>query len=707
MFGKKFGIFLFFVLLTNLLLSQEISKGVLDLRQKTIDSNFELELKGEWKFYWQKLIDPTKTNEPGYLYFMQPAHWNLLTINGKKLPGSGYASYQIQVLLPKNTHDLAIQTTPINTSYQIFINGELIETTGRVSVNEAEAIPMRKPRVIEFETDTDTLNIVMHISNYADYSGGVWSVLYFGNKTKLTERKAGLLYLDFFLFGAIAIMMLYHLGLFYSRRNEFSTLYFSLFALMVLFRIPVTGETFINIIFPTINYNIVVFLEYFSFFMTPLFFSMFMQSTLPLDFNKKILRGIMAVSSLFVLACIFFSSFVYTSLLLYFQLFTVFVSVYVIFILGKSVINNRVGSKILLSGFLLLFVAIVNDLLFAVQLINSIFLAPFGVFIFIFSQAYMLSIRFSAAFARSETLATELKYVNTNLEHIVNERTAELHQQNEEINAQNENLGKANQLIKAQNSQLEFKNKQVNDSINYAARIQSAMFPSKQLLNSLFAEYFVLWKPRQVVSGDFYWVKVSENRVQIAVGDCTGHGVPGAFVSLLGISFLNEIVKRSSPTNAGQVLEEMRELVKNALNQNKTNADTRDGMDLAYSSIDLQNLQMQYAGANNSLYIIRAGQLIELKPTRNPIGIHRKEQPFEEQNFKLEKNDTIYFFTDGYYDQINDKNVKIKRFLFKQLLLEANLLPIQKQKEFLDEQLLKWQGNKAQVDDILILGIKI
>ncbi|NOZ45870.1 MAG: tetratricopeptide repeat protein [Chlorobi bacterium] len=260
----------------------------------------------------------------------------------------------------------------------------------------------------------------------------------------------------------------------------------------------------------------------------------------------------------------------------------------------------------------------------------------------------------------------------------------------------------------------------ITDSINYASKIQSAILPSKKQIDKLLPDYFILYKPRDIVSGDFYWIKKIKNQLIIAVADCTGHGVPGAFMSMLGISFLNEIVRKKEVAKPSAALEELRKQVKISLKQipeggnvsgnskEYSLSNVRDGMDIALCTIDTKSLIMEYSGANNPLYLIRDNELKEIKPTNNPIGIYIREIDFENREIQLYPNDVLYLFTDGYADQFGGtKNNKFYSSRFKNLLLNNYKKPMTEQKIILEENFADWKGNNFQVDDILVVGIRI
>jgi serine phosphatase RsbU (regulator of sigma subunit) len=233
--------------------------------------------------------------------------------------------------------------------------------------------------------------------------------------------------------------------------------------------------------------------------------------------------------------------------------------------------------------------------------------------------------------------------------------------------------------------------------------------PSNDLVVKIIEDHFILYKPRDIVSGDFYWFTSFKNKIVIAAADCTGHGVPGAFMSLIGISFLNEIVNGKQIFNANEILNHLRDSIILSLQHSGKDEETKDGMDIALCIIDKEKKELQYAGANNPMLIIRNNKIIEIKPDKMPIGGHRlSANPFKNNIMKYEENDSIYLFTDGYVDQfggLNDK--KFKSHNFRKLLLQIQDFPIKKQKSILDNKFEAWKGNSEQVDDILVIGIKL
>ncbi len=269
---------------------------------------------------------------------------------------------------------------------------------------------------------------------------------------------------------------------------------------------------------------------------------------------------------------------------------------------------------------------------------------------------------------------------------------------------------KTNVILTKQHDQIAHQNTIITDSIEYARRIQSALFPQEKFLKRVLAEHFIYMKPKNIVSGDFYWVSEKDDKTIIAVSDCTGHGVPGAFMSMLGIAFLNEIVNKSKTIQANSVLDQLRENIIDSLHQEYGVKGSKDGMDMALCIIDRKTLKMQYAGAYNSVFVIREKEVHEIKADKMPIGIHavKVDKGFANQEFELRKQDMLYLFSDGYVDQFGgERGLKFKHKLFKDLLINISDKSMDNQKTEIEKTMGKWQGDHSQLDDMMIMGVRI
>ena len=295
-------------------------------------------------------------------------------------------------------------------------------------------------------------------------------------------------------------------------------------------------------------------------------------------------------------------------------------------------------------------------------------------------------------------------------------KNIELNQRNEEILAQRDE-------IEAQKLNTEKIHQKVADSIQYAEHIQKAVLPAKEFLEELLPEHFVFFRPLSVVSGDFYWAAKTESHTVFAIADCTGHGVPGAFMSMLGISFLNEIVRKPGIMKANQVLNILRNYIIRALHQRGILGEQKDGLDIGFCLFDQENYTLQFAGANRPLYIIKeqfhqleennAGsnkniELIEVKGDKMPIAIYEDMHEFTNHEIQLRRGDRVYLLSDGYTDQFGGpKGYKFKNPRFRELLLNIASMPMKEQYKVLQETFDNWKGITEQIDDVVVMGIRV
>jgi len=278
---------------------------------------------------------------------------------------------------------------------------------------------------------------------------------------------------------------------------------------------------------------------------------------------------------------------------------------------------------------------------------------------------------------------------------------------NERLN----DLVKQLDVTSIQKDEIQLQSNKITESIRYAQRIQQAVLPSGKFIEDPGFQHFVFFKPRDIVSGDFYWMMKENDIFIIAAADATGHGVPGAFMSMLGIAFLNEIKETSEQHNfkPALILDRLRDKVKTSLNQTGKDGEAKDGMDIAFCAIDLKNKTLQYSGAHNPLYLVKPGknEVIELKADPQPIGIHLKEKPFTNHETKIEEGDMFYIFSDGFIDQFGgEKGNKYKSKRFKDFLISVKNEDFEKQGEIFENEFLTWKGELEQVDDVMVLGFK-
>jgi len=268
---------------------------------------------------------------------------------------------------------------------------------------------------------------------------------------------------------------------------------------------------------------------------------------------------------------------------------------------------------------------------------------------------------------------------------------------------------RSSQIINQQKTIVDTKNKEILDSINYARKIQQAIIPSHAELKATFPDSFVLLMPKDIVSGDFYWITKTGQQAFFAVADCTGHGVPGGFMSMLGTALLNEIINEKNIYEPADILDMLRLKIVMALRQSDNANENKDGMDIALIQINLNTQELTFAGANNSMYLLRDNKLREFKGDKFPVGFEGKnDKQFTQQKFKLEPNDLIYMFTDGYPDQFGGpQGKKFKYKPLEEMLEKMAKQPMEEQRHLLLNKHEDWKGKLEQVDDICVAGIRI
>ena len=262
--------------------------------------------------------------------------------------------------------------------------------------------------------------------------------------------------------------------------------------------------------------------------------------------------------------------------------------------------------------------------------------------------------------------------------------------------------------LKAAYDEINLINQEITASINYASRIQAALLPQKEVLNKTLPDHFILFLPRDIVSGDFYWASQADRKIIFCAADCTGHGVPGAFMSMLGITFLDEIVNQRNVLAANEILNNLRKEVIKALKQTGKEQEQKDGMDIALCQYDKLTGKLEYAGAYNSIYLISDGELQEFKGDRMPISyLEDITQSFQSQKIDINIGDIVYLFSDGYADQFGGADgKKFKYGSLKEYLLKIHKKPMDEQKTLLEKKFYSWKGDREQIDDVILMGVR-
>ncbi len=394
-------------------------KGVLDISGLDLKERATAKLDGQWEFYWGKLLsaeDFQKTPPPdkdGYIDM--PSAWNGYSIKGKKLDGKGFATYRLTVILGRGYGPIALRILDMRTAYNLFVNGEKISSNGTVGISRDASRPQYLPVVADYTPRTDRLDIILQVSNYSHERGGAFHSITIGNKKEISAVRDLSLSFQIFMLGSLLIMSFYHLGLFLLRRDDRSPLYLGIFCLLIAVRPLVNGEYCLIQLYPHFNWEIMLKIEYLTLYMGLPVFAMFMNSLFPIEFHNKILRPVQVIGVLFSAVVIAAPAYIYSKTVVPYEIITLIASVYSVYAIILAFIRKREGSGIFIVGIMVLFVTVVNEILYDNMIINTGNFFPFGLFIFVLSQAFLLSLRFSKAFISVEQLSKELESTNLQL----------------------------------------------------------------------------------------------------------------------------------------------------------------------------------------------------------------------------------------------------------------------------------------------------
>lgn len=625
-----------------------------------------------------------------------------------------------------------------NGASEIYLDGKLITSFGIVSVNkDQEEACIPKIPVMFSINDTQIHVLAIRYSNtsandyykaYNEEKAGI-ELNFIKN---LDETFSKQLYTQLFLsvlvllFGFFITLSIVHFLLFLFYRKQKQNLYYSIFVFFFSLMI-ISPYVLINASDPSVFLKIEYYYIIPTIFLLPsivaFLYSLFKPPHVKLLFTIEIVLALICWIS------IYFSGLesLQGSILFAFILFTAIESVRTIIV---AVIQKKSGASIIGAGVIVFFLFIVT------LLISVVIEYGFNINLedkhALFSVVLMVLCIISIPLSMSIYLAREFALTNKNLldklDEVENLSEKSIAQEKEKqiiLASQKENLEiqvKERTLeISSQKHEIEEKNKEITDSINYAQKIQHTLMASDKLLDDNLKQtetnkdYFILYKPKDIVSGDFYWAykPEQENSFIITTSDCTGHGVPGAFMSLLCISYLNEVVKEQRVTKPNHIFNLVRDKIVSNFKTNE-NAERKDGMDAVICKINYDTNSLEYAAANNPIVILEpcdnnTYNFIELKADKMPVGVTHDGiyKPFTGGEYKLKPGSLIYTFTDGYADQFGGE--KGKKFMYKQmreLFVEIATLPLKEQHDKLNDTIEKWKSGTEQVDDILIIGIR-
>jgi serine phosphatase RsbU (regulator of sigma subunit) len=721
---KKILSIIFFLLTIQCLNAQKAPqayKGVLDLRSWNFNKG-NVKLSGEWEFYWNKLYTPKdfeNTVHSPDAYFKVPGSWGGMKIGNKILPDTGYATFRLVLFTNDSILDnFSILVPEILTSYKLWFDNELLVENGKVGTTHQKQKAKVRYTINSIRFDKERNQIIIQIANFQHRSSAFDNAPVLGKTEKIVQAYTKEAAYDFIILGVVLILAIYHFWLFLMRRKNLAALSFAFLSVIIAVRILFTDAYTIEFLFPNISWNLSYTIAYLTFFLMIPIFIVYFKIAFQETKYKWFFYITYGISAIFILT-LFLPPIIYTRILFVYQIYTLFTMCFVLYLMIKYIKLGKPGAKTMFVSFMILFLTGINDILYYQDIINTATLLPIGSFVLIVGQSLTLARIFTKAFSDNETLSAKLDYQNQHLQELVDERTKEIElqkqdilQKNEELQVQKEELMAQKDQIVKQNTELEEHNKLITDSINYASTIQKAVLPVGNKIQKYF-DNFILFLSRDIVSGDFYWFSEFHNDyLFFALGDCTGHGVPGAFLSLIGVYLLNTIVNEKKITDPRKILEALDE--KFNLFLHKSSSKNFDGMDISILRFEKNNLKkINFSAAKSEILIYnqQTKELSRIKGSRRSIGnitdARTKEKiEFRNINLEINPNSTIYLYSDGYIDQNNPSRKRYGTKKFMQYIASIAHMPVQQQKIMLIKEFENFKGTEQQRDDITVIGLK-
>jgi serine phosphatase RsbU (regulator of sigma subunit) len=624
---------------------------------------------------------------------------------------------------------------------EIYLNGKLIKSLGRVGDEMSEEIFNPKSEINYLQLGTDSIQIIAVrfsanrvIRNHSiepSFSMSLWNP----EGSTIMSRSILMTSIMTTLFFAIFMTLsLFHLLLFLYYRKAVSNLYYSILAFLIslLGAFAVFSLDTHNPIKQHYANELISQVPALVFFLIILLLHSIFKERYKWLF--WVILGLTIVTNFFF----FVHKGIYGTLLTSHIITCSFKGV---FMAIRAVRRKQAGAKIIATGFLVFLSLILFVFIFfisfpIIRYIHSDIHTPeLQTIVAVISVVWALSIPTSMSFYLASDFARTNKFLNLQLVHVKQlseQNVAKEREKQHLIERQKEDLvikvREATEEISKQKDELAEKNKEITDSINYAKRIQTSILPEDGLMRDALGEHAVIFKPKDVVSGDFYWCYKAGDKAIFAVADCTGHGVPGAFMSMIGNSLLNEIVIGEQVTEANSILDSLRSKLIITMQQSAEHVTTRDGMDIALCVWNKKENTLQFAGANNSLYLVSRDiavngsikesakvkltnqHLLEIMPDKQPIGYQedKMNEPFTKMIIQLHPGDSIFITSDGFTDQFGgEKNKKYTSKRFRELIASMVGLPMAEQKIIIEHTIEDWKRNEEQTDDICVMGIRV
>lgn len=851
-------------------------EGKLDLSTFNFEENKTVELNGVWEFYPSKLYKPSdfeKGTQEIPKFVTIPSLWSKALFPNSEKPNIGFGTYRLQIKIPDSINIFAVKLKRIESSYKLWINEKQIVEVGKIGNNSKTAVPQQKTLTKIFSSNKTELNLVLQVSNFKHRKGGIANSIVLGTAEQvITQTKKSRGY-ELFIIGVLIIMAVFHFGLYIVRKKDWSLLFFGLLLITEVISMSTNGETLLTYYFPNTDWLILKRIDYISNFARVTFFALFFYHLYKPIINKFFILALSGISVLMTIFVLFTNLQTFSFTLFIFIASTTLTLIYVLYAQFKVLFEKEKGALIPLLGTLALLLTAINDILYVSGIINSIYLVPVGLFIFIFAQSYLLSFTFSKLYKHEEELSSlisdieelknellnkksfniyesfeilchylnadrallftvneknetefkanfpkktfneyteqfpqsmlikaikhketviihkasanshynkdylnkysvnssltvpfkvsekikavayfertgkkhsftkhngqvleelasqvlglidnsdlykETKNIKKNLEKIIEARTKDVSNQKDLLETQKNEIEAVNDQLTDSLEEIKTKNNIITENIQSARLIQAALLPNNKYLYKLFQDVFILFRPKEIVSGDFYQVnevktETGDRNIIFTLADCTGHGVPGVLISLIGNDLIKNAIINKKIYKPSHILNQIQKDITEKLTQSEDDKKIKDGMDMAIINYNPDSYMLEYSGARIDLLILRNNKINEIKADRLSISADRHEK-LKSRNFKnykiqLNKGDVLYLATDGYQDQFGGENdTKFMKKNFKALFEEIGNLQFVIQRSRLLKTLNKWQGKNIQNDDITVIGIKI
>ena len=842
--------------------------GIIDISNWDFESDGILALDGEWEIFPNEFLSPSDFRSPDSILTKEfieiPGMWNM-NVSGEGPRGCGYATLRLNVKTGGQKADYQIRIIQVTSAYQVWINGELAASEGRIGTSADQASPAFGLKEILLPDHSEDIEIIIKISNFNYYKGGISRSVQIGNPEQITRYGKTKMGYDLIVITIVLILALGVLWLYFYQPKDPSPLYFALACIFSVTQFITENELPVLFFFEGMPFELYCKIRFLSHYLRIAFFVAFFRKIFPLEISRLFSRGVIIWATVFCIIMLFSRLLFYSRTLIQLKIVAGIVLVYLVYGITVALIKHRRGATISAIGIFALLLAGLNDILYSELIIHTRYIFSFGLIIFMFAHSFLVSKRFEKlynsvvrlsrrltsldkikiafiksyskhnletpfnailhsasaekgfiyvredsgwelkvflSFNESETmvpsprikdlsgpendpsafpyllirLAIEEKrniattnaveeerfrndpYIqdfdvkstfcmrlesqntligilyleNPHVENAFDNEILEMLEllspqltdmlDNVEIFRQLEMLNRnLEQKVKERTSELvrqkenlEIANQTVNDSINYAKYIQDSILLPEDEIRQLFPDLFIYNQPKEAVSGDFYWFSNVKDIFVIAAIDCTGHGIPGAFMSMIGNALLGDIVNGMNILIPSQILTYLNRGIKKLLRQDSSEAHAQDGMDMAICTIDPDHRILQFCGAKNPLYLVRDSKLEVIKADPWSIGgrIKRygkdKEVKFNNHTLHLDEPVSAYMFTDGFLDQFGgEQEEKFNIDRFQEMLVKNSAKPMKEQKEILAHTMDNWKEDRKQLDDMLVIGMKV